>query len=127
MGMLIKGQWSYTDDDSVATTQELEKSRSYLRNWITVDGRDLSPYPGFAAEAGRYHLYYSRACPFAQRAMIFRQLKGLESLISACKPDHCNTASQALGQALIKWFRLVETILLPGYRFFSYLFRFQIL
>jgi putative glutathione S-transferase len=87
MGMLIKGQWSYTDDDSVTTTQELEKSRSYLRNWITVDGRDLSPYPGFAAEAGRYHLYHSRACPFAQRAMIFRQLKGLEGLISASEVE----------------------------------------
>jgi putative glutathione S-transferase len=87
MGMLIKGQWSYTDDDSVTTTQELEKSRSYLRNWITVDGRDLSPYPGFTAEAGRYHLYYSRACPFAQRAMIFRQLKGLENLISVSEVE----------------------------------------
>lgn len=33
------------------------------------------------AEAGRYHLYVSLACPWAHRTLIFRKLKGLESLI----------------------------------------------
>ena len=37
---------------------------------------------GFPAEAGRYHLYVSLACPWAHRTMIFRQLKGLEDAIS---------------------------------------------
>ena len=36
---------------------------------------------GFAAEAGRYHLYVSLACPWAHRTLILRKLKGLESLI----------------------------------------------
>ncbi|MEM7491163.1 MAG: glutathione S-transferase family protein, partial [Pseudomonadota bacterium] len=60
------------------------------RNWITADG---APGPsgegGFAAEAGRYHLYVSLACPWAHRALIFRKLKGLEDLIgvSAVHPD----------------------------------------
>ncbi len=37
---------------------------------------------GFKAEAGRYHLYVSLACPWAHRTLIFRKLKGLESMIS---------------------------------------------
>jgi putative glutathione S-transferase len=52
------------------------------RNWITPDG---SPGPsgegGFAAEAGRYHLYVSLACPWAHRTIIFRHLKKLESIV----------------------------------------------
>jgi len=34
-----------------------------------------------AAEAGRYHLYVSLACPWAHRTLIYRTLKGLENLI----------------------------------------------
>ncbi len=37
---------------------------------------------GFKAEAGRYHLYVSLACPWAHRTLIFRKLKKLEDLIS---------------------------------------------
>ena len=36
---------------------------------------------GFKAEAGRYHLYVSYACPWAHRTLIFRKLKGLDSMI----------------------------------------------
>src|SRR5699024_12169618 len=37
---------------------------------------------GFEAEAGRYHLYVSLACPWAHRTLIMRKLKGLEEMIS---------------------------------------------
>ena len=37
---------------------------------------------GFAAAAGRYHLYVSYACPWAHRTLIYRKLKGLEEHIS---------------------------------------------
>jgi putative glutathione S-transferase len=54
-----------------------------FRNWITPDG---SPGPSgigdFPAEAGRYHLYVSLACPWAHRTIIYRSLKRLESVIS---------------------------------------------
>lgn len=48
-----------------------------FRGWISRDPGDLHP-----AEAGRYHLYVSLACPWAHRTLIVRALKGLESVIS---------------------------------------------
>lgn len=44
---------------------------------VSVDGSS-----GFKAEAGRYHLYVSLACPWAHRVLIVRRLKGLEDVIS---------------------------------------------
>ena len=56
---------------------------SQFRNWITADGKPrFTGEVGFKAEAGRYHLYVSLACPWAHRALIFRHLKGLEEFIS---------------------------------------------
>jgi putative glutathione S-transferase len=83
MGLLIEGQW-YTDwYDTKSTGGKFKRADSSFRNWITVDG---SPGPtgegGFKAQADRYHLYVSLACPWAHRTLIFRKLKGLESMIS---------------------------------------------
>lgn len=39
------------------------------------------PNADFPAEAGRYHLYVSYACPWAHRTLIVRKLKGLEDII----------------------------------------------
>ena len=36
----------------------------------------------FPAEAGRYHLYVSWACPWAHRTTIMRKVKGLEEVVS---------------------------------------------
>ena len=52
-------------------------AESSLRKFIKADG--TADYP---AEANRYHLYTSNICPFAQRALIVRKLKGLEDVIS---------------------------------------------
>lgn len=62
---------------------EFIRSESTFRNWVTADG-SAGPggNAGFAAEANRYHLYVSYACPWAHRALIFRALKGLENVIS---------------------------------------------
>ncbi|MDB5561523.1 MAG: glutathione-dependent reductase, partial [Hyphomicrobiales bacterium] len=61
---------------------------SSFRNWVTPDGRPgPSGEGGFPAEAGRYHLYVSLACPWAHRALVFRALKGLEDLISVSVVD----------------------------------------
>ncbi|VAW71971.1 Glutathione S-transferase, omega [hydrothermal vent metagenome] len=62
---------------------EFNRWESQFRHWITVDGEaGVSGEGGFKAEPGRYHLYISHACPWAHRTMIYRQLKGLEDIIS---------------------------------------------
>ena len=83
MGLLVDGKWHDTWYDTAKTGGKFVRSQSQFRNWITADG---SPGPtgrgGFRAEAGRYHLYVSLACPWASRVMILRALKGLEGMIS---------------------------------------------
>lgn len=53
-----------------------------FRDRITADGSS-----GFPAEAGRYHLYVSLACPWAHRSIIVRRLLGLEDVISMSVVD----------------------------------------
>ncbi|WDE98985.1 glutathione S-transferase family protein [Lentisphaera profundi] len=83
MGLLIDGQWKDQWYDTKSSQGRFVRAESQFRNWVTKDG---SPGPsgtgGFKAEAGRYHLYLSYACPWAHRAIIFRKLKGLEDMIS---------------------------------------------
>ena len=62
---------------------EFVRWESLFRNWITADGKaGPGGHEGFKAEAGRYHLYVSYACPWAHRTLIYRTLKKLESVIS---------------------------------------------
>jgi glutathionyl-hydroquinone reductase len=83
MGLMVDGQWHDRRYDTKASGGRYIRSESQFRNWITEDG---SPGPsgsgGFKAEAGRYHLYVSLACPWASRALIFQKLKGLDDLIT---------------------------------------------
>lgn len=81
MGQLIDGRWH---DQWYDTSKDgsFQRENAQRRNWITADGQPgPSGEGGFRAEAGRYHLYVSLACPWAHRTLIYRQLKGLESLI----------------------------------------------
>jgi glutathionyl-hydroquinone reductase len=83
MGLLVNGAWQDQSYDTKATGGRFERSETLFRNWITPDGAaGLSGNGGFRAEAGRYHLYVSLACPWAHRTLIFRKLKKLEDLIS---------------------------------------------
>ena len=62
---------------------EFVRTESTFRNWVTKDGSaGPSGESGFPAEADRYHLYVSYACPWAHRTLIFRELKGLKDVIS---------------------------------------------
>jgi len=82
MGLLQQGKWVdqwYETDNSGGAFRRQE---SRFRNWLTANG-EAGPNgeTGFKAEKGRYHLYVSLACPWAQRTLIFRHLKQLEDYI----------------------------------------------
>ncbi|WP_116997250.1 glutathione S-transferase family protein [Desertimonas flava] len=64
---------------------EFNRDTAYITDRITVDGRD-----GWPVEVGRYRLVVSRACPWANRAIIVRRLVGLEDALSmgVCGPTH---------------------------------------
>ncbi|NBR90629.1 MAG: glutathione S-transferase family protein [Rhodobacteraceae bacterium] len=90
MGLLIDGVWHDKWYDTSKTGGAFERSTTTFRNWITPDGAPgQTGTGGFKAEADRYHLYVSYACPWAHRTLILRALKGLEKLIpvSAVHPD----------------------------------------
>ncbi|WP_374828217.1 glutathione S-transferase family protein [Mycoplana dimorpha] len=88
MGKLVDGVWHDVWYDTAATKGHFKRAASQFRNRITPDG---APGPsgegGFKAEADRYHLYVSLACPWAHRTLIFRKLKKLEDLISVSIVD----------------------------------------
>ena len=60
----------YVEDD-------FDRDTDYIEDRITADGKS-----GWPVEAGRYRLVVSRACPWANRAIIVRRLLGLEEAIS---------------------------------------------
>lgn len=83
--MLVDGKW--TADWQPVQAKDAKggfvRQTSSFRNWITPDGTaGPTGIGGFAAEAGRYHLYVALICPWASRTLIARKLKKLDHLIS---------------------------------------------
>jgi putative glutathione S-transferase len=76
VGLLIEGEWHTDWYDTEKSGGRFVRPDAGFRHWIEPDSDARFP-----AEAGRYHLYVSLACPWASRALIFRKLKGLESMI----------------------------------------------
>ncbi|MEM7249729.1 MAG: glutathione S-transferase family protein [Acidobacteriota bacterium] len=64
------------------TRGAFQRQPSRFRAWVRADAG-----AEFPAEAGRYHLYVSLACPWAHRVIIARQLKGLEDVIGMTVVD----------------------------------------
>ena len=82
MGLLQDGQWVDQWYDTESTGGRFVRKAPQFRNWITADGTaGPSGEAGFTAQADRYHLYVSLACPWAHRTLIYRSLKGLEEFI----------------------------------------------
>jgi glutathionyl-hydroquinone reductase len=76
MGMLVNGKWtngSIVKSDKHGTYDRQARS---FRDFISQE------HPVFKPESNRYHLYVSYACPWANRVLIYRKLKGLEKHIS---------------------------------------------
>jgi len=61
---------------------EFRRARYRFQGRVTADGSS-----GFAAAPGRYHLYLSWACPWAQRSAIVRRLKKLDGVVSLSAVD----------------------------------------
>ena len=75
LGILAEGKWISRRDQEDEQGRFIRPSTTFHHK-ITADGSS-----GFKAEPGRYHLYISWACPWAQRTAILRKLKGLEDAI----------------------------------------------
>lgn len=69
MGQLVDGEW--------VEAPERGHDEQGFDDWITAEAD--AEYP---ATGGRYHLYISRACPWAHRAALTRRLLGLTDEIS---------------------------------------------
>jgi glutathionyl-hydroquinone reductase len=80
-GIMVKGQWK-TDWDKSDSSGKFHEKPTTFRDRVTADGSS-----GFKAEAGRYHLYVALGCPWAQRTLIMRELKGLKDAISVSIAD----------------------------------------
>jgi putative glutathione S-transferase len=75
MNMLVDGEWRTDAYETTNDSGEFERSETSFRDWIDADGP-------FEPEADRYHLYVCRACPWAHRTLITRQIKGLDDAIT---------------------------------------------
>lgn len=72
MGKLVDGEW-------IAKPARGHDDQGF-DGWVgRTDGESDAAFP---VEADRYHLYISRACPWAHRAALTRRLKGLEEVVS---------------------------------------------
>jgi putative glutathione S-transferase len=76
MGQLVDGEWV---KGSVITSDE---SGAFDRQPSTFRDTVAAEHGSYLPESGRYHLYVAYACPWAHRALIFRELKGLRDHIS---------------------------------------------
>jgi glutathionyl-hydroquinone reductase len=94
-GFLDNGQWREGWYDTSASHGEFVRTTSVFRNVVTEDGSS-----GFRAEAGRYRLYVSLACPWAHRTLIARKLKGLEDAVPVTVVEPVMTQGWAFSDAL---------------------------
>jgi glutathionyl-hydroquinone reductase len=89
-GPYIRGVTSstFTLGREGADDGSFRRQESQFRRWISDD-----PGAEFPLEAGRYHLYVARACPWAHRTIIARRLMGLEDAIGLSFVDPIRDSS----------------------------------
>ena len=72
--MLVDGDWRPDATPSRSDDGEFEREETTFRDRVGTDR--------FPAEAGRYHLYIARSCPWAHGAALVRRLCGLTDAVS---------------------------------------------
>ncbi|MFB6112479.1 MAG: glutathione S-transferase family protein [Halodesulfurarchaeum sp.] len=77
MSRMVDGEWRTDVEQLITEDGAFEREETTFRDWIRDD-----PQARYRPEPGRYHLYISRACPWAHRVTLVRRLKGLEDVIS---------------------------------------------
>ncbi|MBB3998162.1 glutathione S-transferase family protein [Aureimonas pseudogalii] len=88
MGLLVDGKWQDQWYDTKSSGGAFQRTTTSFRRWVTADGRSgPEGQEAVPAEARRYHLYVSLACPWAHRTLILRRLKGLEDLVGLSVVD----------------------------------------
>lgn len=71
----LAGDWEALQADNNSAPGSFERDETVFRDWIGA-GTDFAPEPD------RYHLYISRACPWAHGAVLVRSVLGLTDVIS---------------------------------------------
>ncbi|MEM9243873.1 MAG: glutathione S-transferase family protein [Pseudomonadota bacterium] len=85
MSFLVAGKWHSEDEygNKRVTLGEFKRQASKFRDWVYADKAQADACGSkFFAEANRYHLFVSLACPWAHRTLIFRAIKHLENVIT---------------------------------------------
>jgi len=90
--MLVDGEWRTQAYESTNEEGEFDRQESSFRDWLdgsVAAAGEAQTGSRFAPESGRYHLYVCRACPWAHRAAMVRQLRGLqdEITVSLTQPE----------------------------------------
>ncbi len=75
--MLVDGEWRTDTREMTDEDGEFQRTTTSFRDQVRDD-----PDARFQPEAGRYHLYVARACPWAHGAAMVRRLLGLEDAIT---------------------------------------------
>ena len=88
MGTLVNGKWTQKSLAQLRAEGKDIQVDPGFRNWITPEGSaGPTGKGGFKAEKGPYHLYVSYGCPWASRALLMRDLKGLQDYIGLSVVD----------------------------------------
>lgn len=77
MNMLVDGEWRTDAYETTDEEGEFVRQTTTFRDWI-----GNAPDAEYPPEPDRYHLYISRACPWAHRTAMTRALTGLEEVVS---------------------------------------------